>query len=52
MIEQSQPEFTDCVGQVRKRFYEVLATPRDQLTPIQADGRGGHPLSAAEEAPK
>jgi NitT/TauT family transport system ATP-binding protein len=40
MVAQARPSFADCVAEVSARFLEVLRTPREELTPIHADGSG------------
>jgi NitT/TauT family transport system ATP-binding protein len=40
MVAQSTKEFADCVGEVSQTFIKMLATPRERLVPIHADGTG------------
>ncbi|MEI6500637.1 MAG: ABC transporter ATP-binding protein [Armatimonadota bacterium] len=40
MVAQSTPHFAECVVEVSKAFRKVLATPREALRPIHADGTG------------
>ena len=40
MVAQSTPHFAECVTEVSKAFQKVLATPREELHPIVADGSG------------
>jgi len=44
MVAQSTPHFADCVTEVSEAFQQVLASPREALRPINADGQG-HELS-------
>jgi NitT/TauT family transport system ATP-binding protein len=40
MVAQTSKEFADCVTEVSQAFMKMLATPREQLMPIHADGNG------------
>ena len=42
MVAQTSKEFADCVTEVSQDFIRMLATPREQLLPVNADGTG-HP---------
>lgn len=47
MVAQSGPEFAEAVHTVSSMFMRSLRTPRGQLRPVFADGRG-HPLTVEE----
>ena len=40
LVAQSGPRFSECVAYVSDAFRKVLATPREALQPVHADGTG------------
>jgi len=40
MVAQSTARFAECVTEVSRAFQKVLASPREALHPVVADGRG------------
>ena len=44
MDEQSKPQFAASSAEIKQHFNDILNTPREQMVPICADGKGGHPV--------
>lgn len=40
MVAQADGSFSECVARVSGEFFRVLQTPREELSPIHADGNG------------
>jgi len=48
LVAQSGPRFSECVAYVSDAFRKVLATPREALQPVHADGTGKGVCSEGE----